>query len=79
MKKRNKCFLIVILACVIAGLAFAAGPDTVVYVTKTGEKYHTERCSSVRNSKIAITLGEAVSKGYEPCKLCNPPILDKQE
>jgi len=79
MRKLNKCFLIVVLACIIAGLAFAAVPDTIVYVTKTGEKYHTEKCSSVRNSKIAITLGEAVSKGYEPCKLCKPPLLDEEE
>jgi methylphosphotriester-DNA--protein-cysteine methyltransferase len=43
---------------------------------KTGEKYHTERCASVRNSKIAVSLGEAVSKEYEPCKRCKPPVLD---
>jgi methylphosphotriester-DNA--protein-cysteine methyltransferase len=79
MKMMSKRFLIIVLACLIAGAVFAAGRDTVVYITKTGEKYHIERCSSVRNSKIAITLGEALSKGYEPCKLCNPPVLDEEE
>jgi methylphosphotriester-DNA--protein-cysteine methyltransferase len=77
MKKTG--FLIVILVCVIAVAVFAAGRDAVVYVTKTGEKYHTEECSSVRNSKIAVTLVEAVSKGYEPCQRCEPPILDEEE
>jgi len=79
MKKLSMRFLIIVLAFVIAGLAFAAAPDTVVYVTKTGDKYHTEKCSSLRSSKIAITLEEAFSKGYEPCKVCKPPLLDKQE
>jgi len=79
MKKGLKCLLVAALVCVIAGVVFAAGPDTIVYVTKTGEKYHTEKCSSVRNSKIDITLEEAVSKGYEPCKICKPPLLDEEE
>jgi hypothetical protein len=79
MKKTSKRFLIIILAFVVAGVVFAAGPDTVVYITKTGEKYHTEGCSSLRNSKIAITLGEAVLKGYESCQRCKPPVLDGEE
>jgi len=44
-----------------------------VYVTKSGEKYHRDSCSSLRKSKIAISLKEAKKKGYEPCKICNPP------
>jgi len=72
-------FIIIILACLFAGLASATGPNAIVYITKTGEKYHTEKCSSLRSSRIAITLEEAVSKGYEPCKLCNPPLLDEEE
>jgi hypothetical protein len=76
MKKLSKRFLVIVLICVIAGVGFAAGPDTIVYVTKTGEKYHTEQCSSLKKSKIAISLGRAVIK-YQPCKQCNPPVLDK--
>jgi hypothetical protein len=76
MKKVLKCLLVVFMVCVIAGVGFAAGPDTIVYVTKTGEKYHTELCSSLKKSKIAISLGRAVIK-YQPCKQCNPPVLDK--
>jgi hypothetical protein len=76
IKKLFKFVVVIVLVCVIAGVAFAAGRDTVVYITKTGEKYHTEGCSSVRSSKIAITLGEAVSRRFEPCQLCRPPVLD---
>ena len=44
----------------------------VVYVTKTGKKYHRGNCSSLSKSKIEIPLKEAREK-YEPCKRCNPP------
>jgi uncharacterized repeat protein (TIGR02543 family) len=46
-----------------------------VYITKTGSKYHRDGCSSLRKSKIAISLQDAVARGYEPCKNCNPPTL----
>jgi hypothetical protein len=78
MEKMSKRFLIIVLICVIAGVVYAAGPDTIVYVTKTGDKYHTERCASVSKSKIAISLGRAASR-YQPCKQCNPPVLDEDE
>lgn len=50
----------------------AAARDQIVYITRTGEKYHLEHCSSLRRSKIKITLSEAIKKGYEPCKRCKP-------
>ena len=74
--KKKRLRLIVLVVVLIAGSAYAASRDTTVYITKTGEKYHTERCASVRKSKISVLLGEAVSKGYEPCKRCKPPVLD---
>ena len=43
-----------------------------VYITETGSKYHRSSCSSLRKSKIAIPLDEAV-ESYEPCERCNPP------
>lgn len=50
-----------------------ASPDAVVFVTRTGEKYHLEGCGSLRRSRIPATLAEAKERGYEPCKLCDPP------
>lgn len=44
--------------------------STIVYVTKTGKKYHKGGCSYLKNSKIEITLSEAQSKGYTPCSKC---------
>jgi hypothetical protein len=49
--------------------------DAIVYVTKTGTKYHSEGC---RYSKSAtpIKLSEASGR-YSPCSICNPPVLEK--
>lgn len=45
----------------------------VVYVTKSGTKYHLGSCSHLSKSKIEKSLTEAKNAGYEPCKTCNPP------
>jgi methylphosphotriester-DNA--protein-cysteine methyltransferase len=68
--------LIIAVFIFIVGMVYAANGDIIVYITNTGKKYHTERCASVRNSKIAVSLGEAISRGYEHCKRCKPPVLD---
>jgi competence protein ComEC len=47
---------------------------TTVYVTNMGRKYHNAGCRYLKNSKIAISLKEAKKQGYEPCKVCNPPL-----
>ena len=41
----------------------------VVYITKSGKKYHYSKSCGKRNYK-AVSLSEAVKKGYEPCKKC---------
>ena len=43
-----------------------------VYITRTGKKYHRGSCSSLRRSKIPISLAEA-KQGYGPCARCDPP------
>lgn len=48
-----------------------------VYVTKSGTKYHREGCSSLRNSRIAISLDEAAKK-YNPCSRCSPPMISSR-
>ncbi|MGN1195560.1 MAG: hypothetical protein ACI4SB_08755 [Acutalibacteraceae bacterium] len=45
---------------------------SIVYITATGKKYHRAGCASLSKSKIEIDRSEAISKGYEPCKRCNP-------
>ncbi len=48
--------------------------STIVYVTKTGEKYHRSSCRHLSQSKIEIDLEEAQDKGYGRCSVCKPPI-----
>lgn len=53
-----------------------AADDTtqqVVYITKSGTKYHLGSCSHLSKSKIEKSLAEAKAANYEPCKTCNPP------
>lgn len=50
----------------------SASGDVVVYITKTGKKYHVQGCSYLK-SCIEVTLKEAKAKGLTPCSRCNPP------
>lgn len=46
--------------------------ETVVYITDTGRKYHRGSCKHLSESKIEISLSNAV-KQYDPCGTCKPP------
>ena len=46
--------------------------EKVVYIAKTGKKYHLENCRTLRGEKEAIDSNEAIKNGYEACKVCNP-------
>lgn len=50
--------------------------DTIVYITRTGKKYHIENCRYLSKSKIPITLKEAIERGYSPCSVCNSGGLE---
>ncbi|MDR1446763.1 MAG: thermonuclease family protein [Treponema sp.] len=66
----------VFILCLLPLLNCAGGENAAeqkVYVTASGKKYHLENCSSLRRSKIAISLGDAVKSGYGPCSICKPP------
>ena len=56
--------------------AVAASGNTTVYITKTGECYHSDGCASLRRSKIETTLQSAVDRGYRACSKCHPGSLD---
>ena len=46
--------------------------EKVVYIAKTGKKYHLENCRTLRGEKEAVDLNETIKNGYEACKVCNP-------
>lgn len=47
--------------------------STIVYVTRTGIRYHLGSCRHLHSSKIPIEINEAKAEGYTPCKVCKPP------
>ncbi|MCP4712261.1 MAG: hypothetical protein GY869_26865 [Planctomycetes bacterium] len=47
--------------------------EIIVFITKSGKKYHRPDCSSLSKSKIPLTLNEAIARGYTPCTRCKPP------
>ena len=50
-----------------------AESNPLVYITKTGSKYHRAECPHLRQSAIPIRLSEAKARGLEPCSHCQPP------
>jgi micrococcal nuclease len=49
-------------------------PDSIiVYVTRTGTKYHQATCRLISSGSVSMSLSEAVKK-YEPCAICKPPV-----
>lgn len=77
-KRWAKLFLVTLLVFyLLAFAAAAASGDTIVYITNTGEKYHSYGCQYLRKSSISITLSSAVSSGYGRCSRCSPPYLDQ--
>ncbi|MPL66001.1 hypothetical protein SDC9_11669 [bioreactor metagenome] len=47
--------------------------EIIVYVTKTGSKYHVAGCRYLAQSMISLNLSFAKQNGYTPCSVCNPP------
>jgi len=45
--------------------------EIIVYVTRTGRKYHTRSCRYGKRSTRPLTLEQARAN-YEPCKICKP-------
>lgn len=54
-----------------SGNSYSGG--STVYITATGEKYHSDGCSCLRRSKYSISLSKAKAQGYTACSLCHPP------
>lgn len=60
---------------IFLSIALAPNGNTQVYITRTGECYHKNGCSSLISSKFQRTLEKAVGDGYRPCNNCDPPRL----
>lgn len=47
--------------------------NEMVYITKTGHKYHSSGCRYLSRSEIPIKLKDAKAEGYTSCEVCHPP------
>jgi len=83
----NKTIIAVLLLCVAlilgifqlpenntdhTALSSAAVPERTVLITKSGNCYHKEQCSSIKNSITAIISKHEAEKLFTPCRLCDP-------
>ncbi len=53
------------------GGAVAPG-ESIVFITRTGTKYHRDGCRYLSKSRIPIGLTDAAAR-YGPCSVCKPP------
>ncbi len=44
----------------------------LVFITRTGIRYHVGSCRHLHSSKIPVALKKAEEDGYTPCKVCKP-------
>jgi len=51
-----------------------APPSALVYVTRTGRKYHRRDCRYLRLSSSPLAMTVARGAGYSPCKVCCPDL-----
>jgi hypothetical protein len=65
LQRRIYLLLLLLLFC------FAVQAQTIVYITKTGEKYHKETCRYLSKSSISIELAKAKENGYTACSVCS--------
>ncbi|MCL2271721.1 MAG: thermonuclease family protein [Treponema sp.] len=72
MNQKNVVFLLYFL---ISASFLSCEQNEIVYVTNTGRAYHKESCSSLVNSKIAVSIIDA-ARSHNACPVCNPPVID---
>jgi hypothetical protein len=76
-------FLMVLLLALVAGIQPVSAQEPspqraeepkaqIVYITRTGKRYHRAGCRYLASSKIRMTLKDAKAQGYTPCKVCRP-------
>lgn len=67
--------IFVFIASAPISLAYTVPPDTIVYVTPTGDKYHREGCTHIKGSATAMTIQDAIDAKKGACSRCNPDVL----
>jgi hypothetical protein len=67
----KKYFLLFIaIFAVLSGNVFSQ----TVYISATGQHYHTLACKNVNKNSTQMQVSDALNHGYTPCKICHPPM-----
>ncbi len=75
MKKRLIALLLAaVMLCTL--LPVGAFAEQTVYITDTGNKYHSYGCKYLSESSTAVQLDYALKQGYTPCSVCNAQTYD---
>lgn len=60
------------LPFVRASAAQDDGTEQMVWIPRSGSRYHrTSTCSNMKDPQ-EVTVSEAISRGFTPCKRCDP-------
>lgn len=70
---RSAAPVVISIAAALALALTALAAEKTVYVTRSGEKYHSASCRHLGKSRVAMPLDEAVNGGYGPCSRCQAP------
>ncbi len=66
---KSKIISIVIFFLFASSVTFAQK----VYITQTGQHYHTAKCKMVNKNSSSLNLTQAIATGRTPCDKCHPP------
>ena len=79
-----KIYLLLIISFLIIGCSkpssvnieynYPVDNSPIVYITETGNKYHTSKCGYLKYSKIPIRLNDARLTNRTRCSVCEPPF-----
>jgi hypothetical protein len=61
-----------LLWAIVTGCSSSQTEAQTVYITKSGQKYHSSTCRHIRSSGYPISLSKAQDQGYTPCSVCQP-------
>ncbi len=80
LPKRFVYICALLVALVAPPSALVAGPantlgteqrrECIVYVTRTGHRYHKDGCRYLRYSRIPMSKQRAEASGFTPCHVC---------
>lgn len=51
--------------------------QTIVYLAKSGSRYHVKGCKYLKNAGKETTIIAAMKQGYAPCNVCKAPHLKR--